>query len=76
MEKLTSKGKRTIKVENHPHTNIISKPVIIRGQEYKCRIFEMYLKLRDQQLKRKKKKKTVEINSWVPVVNEEAEVGG
>ena len=54
MEKLTSKGKHTIKVENHPHTNIISKPVIIRGQEYKCRILEIRLKLRDQQLKRKK----------------------
>ena len=57
MEKLTSKGKHTIKVENHPHTNIIPKPVIIRGQEYKCRILEIRLKLRDQQLKWKKKKK-------------------
>ena len=30
---------------------MISKPVIMRGGEYKCRIFEMHLKLRDQQLK-------------------------
>ena len=30
---------------------MISKPVIVRGGEYKCRIFEMHLKLRDQQLK-------------------------
>ena len=49
----SSPVKANIKVGNHPHTNMISKPVIIRGQEYKCRIFEMHLKLRDQQLKRK-----------------------
>ena len=30
---------------------MISKPVIVRGREYKCRISEMHLKLRDQQLK-------------------------
>ena len=30
MEKLTSKGKHTIKVGKHPHTNMISKPVIVR----------------------------------------------
>ena len=51
MEKLTGKGKHTIKVGNHPHTNVISKPVIKIGGEDKCRIFEMHLKLRDQQLK-------------------------
>ena len=51
MGKLTSKGKHTVKVGNHPHTNLISKLVIMRGGEYKCRIFEMHLKLRDQQLK-------------------------
>ena len=28
MGKLTGKGKHTVKVGNHPHTNMISKPVI------------------------------------------------
>ena len=51
MGKLTSKGKHTVKVGNHPHTNMILKPVIVRGGEYKCRIFETHLKLRDQQPK-------------------------
>ena len=36
---------------NHPHTNIISKPIIVTGGEYKCEVFEMHLKLRDQRLK-------------------------
>ena len=30
---------------------MISKPIIVRGGEYKCRIFKTHLKLRDQQLK-------------------------
>ena len=30
MEKLTSKGKHTVKIQNHPHANIISKPEIVR----------------------------------------------
>ena len=30
---------------------MISKPVIMRGGEEKCRIFKMHLKLGDQQLK-------------------------
>ena len=51
MEKLTGKGKHTVKVGNHPHTNMISKPAIVRRGEYKCRILEMDLKLKDQQLK-------------------------
>ena len=51
MEKLTSKGKHTVKVGNHPHTNMISKPAITRRGEHKCRILEMHLKLRGQQLK-------------------------
>ena len=50
MGKLTGKGKHKVKGENYPHTNMISRQVIIRG-EYKCRIFVMHLKLRDQQLK-------------------------
>ena len=30
MGKLTSKGKHTIKLGNHPHTNMISNPAIMR----------------------------------------------
>ena len=30
MKKLTSKGKHTIKVENHLHINMISTPAIMR----------------------------------------------
>ena len=30
MGKLISKGKHIIKVRNHPHTNMISKPAIMR----------------------------------------------
>ena len=51
MGKLTSKGEHTVKVGNHPHKNVISKPVIVREGDYKCRISEMHLKLRDQKLK-------------------------
>ena len=50
MEKLTGKGKHTVKLENHSHTNI-SKPAIVRKGEHKCRILEIHLKLKDQQLK-------------------------
>ena len=49
MQKLTGKSKHKVKVGNHPHTNI-SRPEIMR-REVKCRILEMHLKLRDQQLK-------------------------
>ena len=50
--KLTNgKGKHRIKVGNHPHTNMISKPAIVRRGQYKFRILEMHLKLRDQKLK-------------------------
>ena len=48
---LANKDKHTVKVRNYPHTNMISKPIIMRAGEYKCWIFEMHLKLRDQQLK-------------------------
>ena len=51
MGKFTGKGNYTVKAGNHPHTNMIPKPVTVRGGEYKCRIFKMHLKLRDQQLK-------------------------
>ena len=30
---------------------MISKAIIVRGGEYKCKIFEVHLKLRDQQFK-------------------------
>ena len=51
MEKLTGKGKHTVSVGNHPDTNMISKPAIVRRGEHKCRILEMHFKLKDQQLK-------------------------
>ena len=51
MKKLTSKRKHTVKVGNHPHTNMVSKPAIVRRGEHKCRILEMHLKLKEQQLK-------------------------
>ena len=44
--------KQTYSKGNYPHTNIIHKPVTVRGGKYKFRIFEMHLKLRDQQLNR------------------------
>ena len=50
MEKLFSKG-NTVKVGNHPYTNMVSKPATVRRGEHKCRIFEMHLNLKDQQLK-------------------------
>ena len=50
MGELTDKGKHTVKVGNHPHTNMLSKPAIVR-RGYKCRMLETHLKLRDQQLK-------------------------
>ena len=50
MGKLSGIGKHTVKLGNHPHKNIISKPAIVRRGEHICRIFEMHLKLRDQKL--------------------------
>ena len=51
MEKTTGKGKYTVKVGNHLHTNMISKPATVRRAEHTCRILEMHLKFKDQQLK-------------------------
>ena len=51
MGKLTIKGKHRVKVGNHPHTNMISKPATARRGEYTCRILEMHWKLKDQRLK-------------------------
>ena len=50
MEKLTGKGKHTVRERNYLHTNI-SKPAIVRRGEHKCRTLEMHLKLEDQQRK-------------------------
>ena len=50
MGKLSRKGKHTVKVGNHPHTNMVSKPAIVR-RDYKYRIMKMHLKLRNKQLK-------------------------
>lgn len=41
MRKLISKGKHTVKVEYHPHVSMISKPIIMRGEKYKSKIFEI-----------------------------------
>ena len=40
-----------VKVGNHPHTNIISKPGFLGRGEYKSRMLEMHLKLRAKQLR-------------------------
>ena len=51
MGTLTSKGKCTVKVGNHPHTNTTSKSASMRIGKHKCKKWETHLKLRDQQLK-------------------------
>ena len=51
MRRLTGKGKHRAKEGNHPHTNMIPKPATVRRGGYKCRILDMFLKLRDWQLK-------------------------
>ena len=48
MTRFTSKGIHTIKVGNHPGTNMPPKPEIVRRGGYKCRTLEMHLQLRDQ----------------------------
>ena len=50
MEKLPSKGKYSVKVGNHVHTNVILKPEI-GERKHKWRILEIHMKLKDQQLK-------------------------
>ena len=42
MGKFTGKGKHIAKMVNHLYTCMISNPVIVRGGEYKCRIFETH----------------------------------
>ena len=51
MKRLTRKGIYTVKVGNHPCTNILPKSEIMRRGGYKCRTLEMNLQLREQQLK-------------------------
>ena len=51
MTRLTSKGKYTVKIINHPCTIIPPKSEIMRRSGYKCRTLEMSLQLREQQLK-------------------------
>ena len=54
MEKPTSKSKHTVKIGNHVHTNMVSKPArfcTLSWGKYKCRTLEMQLKLIDNQLK-------------------------
>ena len=51
MRKLTGKGKHTVKVGKHSHINMVSRSAIMRREDFKCRIWETYLKLSDQQLK-------------------------
>ena len=51
MENFTGKDKHTVKVGNHPHTNI-SEPAFVQRESNKCRILEIHLKLKDQQVKK------------------------
>ena len=51
MTRLTSKGIHTVKIRNHPCTIISPKSEIMIRGGYKCRILEMNLQLREQQLK-------------------------
>ena len=42
MGKSTGKGKHIAKTGNHLYTCMISNPVIVRGGQYKCKIFETH----------------------------------
>ena len=48
MARLTSKGIHILMVGNHPHTNMLPNPEIVRRGGYKCRILEIHLQLREQ----------------------------
>ena len=50
MRKLTGKGRHITRAGNNSHTNTTSKQAKMR-REHKCRILEIHLKLREQQLK-------------------------
>ena len=49
MGKLTAKSEKTVKVGNHPHTNMISKSTTVSTGECKCGVLEVHFKLKDQQ---------------------------
>ena len=49
MTRLTGKGIYTVKLGTHLHTNMLPKPEILRRVQ--CRILEIHLQLRDQQVK-------------------------
>ena len=51
MTMLTNKGIYTVKIGNHPCTIMPPKSEFMRRGGYKCRPLEMYLQLREQQLK-------------------------
>ena len=51
MTRLPSEVTQTVKAGSHPHTDTPPKPEILRQGGYKRRKLEMYLQLRDQQLK-------------------------
>ena len=51
MTSLTCKDINIVKVGNHPHTNMLPKAEIVKRGGYECRILEMHLQLRNQQLK-------------------------
>ena len=51
MTRFTSKVIHIVKVGNHPHTNMPPKPEMVKKVGYKCRILEMHLQLRDQQVR-------------------------
>ena len=50
MTRFTGKGIYIVKVGNHPHTNVLRKPGIVRRGGYKCR--EINFQLKDQELKK------------------------
>ena len=51
MENFFGTGKHTIKIGIHLNKNMISKLAIVRKGEHKCRIMEVRLELKGQQLK-------------------------
>ena len=51
MTRLTDKGIYTVKIWNHPCTNMPPESEFVRRGGHKCRPLEMYLQLRDQQFK-------------------------
>ena len=51
MRSLINKAKYTVKIGNHPHTNMISRSSVVRRGGYKLRVLEMLLQFRNEQLK-------------------------